>query len=33
MNNVPLGFGITAQSTEVIRGFDAAVNASIDYDL
>lgn len=26
MNNVPLGFGITAQSTEVIRGFDAAVS-------
>ena len=25
MNNVPLGFGVTAQSTEVIRNFDAAV--------
>lgn len=25
MNNVPLGFGITAQTTDVIRDLDAAV--------
>lgn len=25
MNNVPLGFGVTAQTTDVIRGQDAAV--------
>ena len=32
MNNVPLGFGITAQSTDVIRGFDAAVCLTSLYD-
>ena len=26
MNNVPLGFGITAQTTDVIRDLDAAVS-------
>ena len=25
MNNVPLGFGITAQTTDVIRDLDATV--------
>lgn len=32
MNNVPLGFGITAQSTDVIRSFDAAVYTTSFYN-